>query len=113
MIAHPLARMITGLSVGFAGAVTSVVGVEWLGSGDGVVAGVQAVIGEGDFRDFCASRALGLVNIGEEPWRCGGFVNGLWTTNEVTPATVCAEVYGLASAVATVDSPLQWRCVNP
>lgn len=117
--AQALARRVVGLGVGFLGAFITLQAIERFESDGDSVERIELVLGQPDFSAYCSrdtERHLeGVTTEGDAfGWQCVGFVQSFWTTEEATPAEVCAWQFGVEASARLVDesSPGGWRCVT-
>ena len=97
LLRFPVVRAAFGLAVGFVAAAVTFLAVDRYGTDDDDET-IVAVYDDLDRDGFCATvrergRALRVAD-DAEGWRCGGFVNGMWSPVVLDFEALCRWQYG-------------------
>ncbi len=118
LLRFPAVRAAVGLAVGFGAAAVTFLAVDRYGTD--VDAELRVVVQENlDHDGYCATireggRALRVAD-DAEGWRCGGFVNGMWSPVRLDFEALCVWQFG-ESAVPrenTPDGAFSTVCIVP
>ena len=105
LLRYPALRALFGLVVGFLTAAVTFIAVDRYGTED---TGTIVVVHEDlDYDGFCAAvreggRAFRIAD-DVDGWRCGGFVEGLWSPVRLDFDALCAWQYGDSAAPRQVS----------